>query len=113
KFFFTLWNKAFSGKIARHAFSFVEDGRFPRAQDLYAVFILLYFSKSYFGISDVLINYNFGFGITGAKLYKLSSFERFAQSSKTADGIARFAQARNINDRYERVLDNLRHNLIL
>ncbi len=100
RFFFTLWNKAFRGDLARKAFTQIKDGRFPRAQDLYAVFCLLYFSRTYRGVNDVLLHYHFGHGITGQHLYELPSFERFCQASRVANALRDFVKHHDKWDRY-------------
>lgn len=113
KFFFTLWNKAFQGDLARKAFGFVQDGRFPRAQDLYAVFFLLYFARSYQGISNVLLHYNFGTGITGQHVYELSAFERFCLASRVANAIHDFLTNQGAWKKYSSIVAKIRENLLL
>jgi glycosyltransferase involved in cell wall biosynthesis len=112
KFFFTLWNKMFRADLAKKAFSHIQDGKFPRAQDLYAVFILLYSSRSYMGISDVLLHYHFGTGITGRRVYDISSFERYCQASKVADAIHAFVKDMNVEGKYEGIIAEMRRNLL-
>ncbi len=63
---FSIWNKIYSGKLIKKAFRCIQDGRFPKAQDLYAFFVLSYFAISYLGIPErSFYNYRFGAGITG------------------------------------------------
>ena len=50
---FSLWNKIFNGEICRQAFADVEDGFYPKAQDLYAFFLIAYYSRSYMGLKIV------------------------------------------------------------
>lgn len=113
RFFFTLWNKAFRGDLARVAFGHIQDGKFPRAQDLYAVFVLLHFSRDYQGIADVLLHYHFGHGITGQQEYDLPSFERFCQSSRVANAIRTFLQDQNAWETYKANVARIRKNLLL
>lgn len=40
KFGIELWSKIYKGELCRKAFQMVENGKFPRAQDLYAFFII-------------------------------------------------------------------------
>ena len=54
---FSLWNKIFNGEICRQAFADVEDGFYPKAQDLYAFFLIAYYSRSYMGIENRLYRY--------------------------------------------------------
>lgn len=112
QFFFTLWNKIFRGVLARKAFARIRDGRLPRAQDLYAVFVLLYFSRSYRGIQDVLHHYHFGAGITGNRVYELHRFERFCQGSRVANAIRDFLVYENSLDRYKTIVTKIRKNLL-
>ena len=112
RFFFTLWNKAFKGSLARKAFSYIKDGKFPRAQDLYATFILLYFSKTYKGISNILLNYNFGNGITGRNRYDLTSFKRFCEASKVAEAINDFVDLEKKYKEYGSIVNRIRKDLL-
>src|SRR5690606_2171975 len=108
KFFFTLWNKMIRGELARRAFSKIQDGSFPRAQDLYATFILLHFARSYAGIPDILVNYNFGLGITGNTYYDLTRFRRFCRASAVADALANFVEGNALEGVYGSVVTKIR-----
>lgn len=92
KFRFTLWNKLYTAQLCKKAFSHVQDGNFPKAQDLYAFFILCYYAKSYYGIDEQYYNYRFGAGITGKKKITLEQFERFCTSEWTARAVWMFAE---------------------
>ncbi|MDE6433958.1 MAG: glycosyltransferase [Lachnospiraceae bacterium] len=91
-FRFTLWNKLYTAQLCKKAFSYVEDGNFPKAQDLYAFFVLCYYAKSYYGVREQYYNYRFGAGITGKKKITLDQFERFCTSEWTAKAIQGFAE---------------------
>ena len=56
-FGFSLWNKIYNGQLCRKAFSCIEDGYFPKAQDLYAFFVIAFFAKSSSGIKDKLYKF--------------------------------------------------------
>lgn len=91
KFRFTLWNKLYTASLCKEAFSHVKDGNYPKAQDLYAFFVLCYYAKSYYGIEECFYNYRFGAGITGRQQISLSQMERFCTSEWTARAVQEFA----------------------
>ncbi|MCD7880274.1 MAG: glycosyltransferase [Clostridiales bacterium] len=90
KFSFNLWGKAFRGDLCRKAFSLVEDGSFPKANDLYAMFFLLHLSHSYAGIETPLYHYCFGRGMTGQNVMTLEQFRLHCQSPLVANAIRRY-----------------------
>lgn len=92
RFRFTLWNKLYTAQLCKKAFLYVQDGNFPKAQDLYAFFVLCYYAHSYYGISEKYYNYRFGAGITGKKKITLEQFERFCTSEWTAKAVQTFAE---------------------
>src|SRR5690606_548174 len=96
----------------RRAFSKIQDGSFPRAQDLYATFILLHFARSYAGIPDILVNYNFGLGITGNPYYDLTRFRRFCRASAVADALANFVEGNALEGVYGSVVTKIRRGLL-
>lgn len=93
KYRFTLWNKMYTSELCKEAFSHVQDGNFPKAQDLYAFFVLCYYAKSYYGINQQYYNYRFGAGITGKKEITLEQCERFCTSEWTAKAVQEFADS--------------------
>ncbi len=100
KFSFSLWNKIYNGDICRRAFSFIEDGYFPKAQDLYAFFVIVYFSKSFSGISDQLYHYNFGIGVTGGQYLTLEKFDALLCEYNVYEAIVRFLNSQNVFEEY-------------
>lgn len=76
KYGFNLWNKIYNGEVVRRAFNAIQDGYFPKAQDMYAFMLIAYLSKSYSSISAKLYNYYYGRGITGKKQITLNQFEK-------------------------------------
>ena len=93
RFSFTIWNKIIRGDIARAAFFEVEDGYFPKANDVYAVFFILKHSKSYYGISNALYHYCFGRGMTGHNNVSVESFQLCCQSARVYYAINRYVLA--------------------
>lgn len=74
----TLWNKAFSARLLKYAFSFIKDTYRTLSEDLYISFITFFFAKSYCGISNVLHHYYLGRGVSGH--YNMSRNRFFALS---------------------------------
>lgn len=98
---FSLWDKIYSADVAKMAFSRVQDGPFPKAQDKYAYFLLAYFANTYRGLPDAqLYRYHFGRGVTGHNLLTLTHFERYCSMARVADAIESFLSEENALDRY-------------
>lgn len=108
KFGFNLWNKIYNGNVVRTAFSFIKDGYFPKAQDMYAFALISYFSKSYLGIPDKFYNYKYGTGITGNNNVSLSKFKRIATQMHIIELLYKFIDEQN-PDNFSRHLITLQH----
>lgn len=111
KFRFSLWNKIYEAHFCKEAFQYIQEGNFPKAQDLYAFFVLCYFAKSYYGINENYYNYRFGAGITGRTDLSLGQIERFCQSVFVADAIENFIQDRK-EQQYEEIAKQIRKDLL-
>lgn len=107
KFNYTLWNKIYNGDLCRKAFADIEDGYYPKAQDLYAFFVIAYYAKTYMGIPDVLYNYNFGLGITGGNLLSLEKYDVLLTEKAVWDALNRFLKDREEKQGLEEILDGI------
>lgn len=109
----TLWNKAYSAQLAKTAFEHIEDGAFPRGQDVYAFVVLSYFARSYRGLfENQLYEYNLGAGGDGTQLLSLAEFERFCALRFVSDAVLRFLENQKADKRYFDVWFSLRKQLI-
>lgn len=111
KYRFSIWNKIYKAELCKEAFQYVKDGNFPKAQDLYAFFILCYHAKSYYGIKDKFYNYRFGTGITRSRKLTLSQLDRYCSSLFVAEAIRDFLVDKN-EERYMGIAAELRKNLV-
>lgn len=110
---FNLWNKMYKSEICKKAFSNVEDGFFPKAQDLYAFFIISWFAQSYYGIPEKYYHYGYGRGITGEnKLLSTSDFVRNCSQYRVAEKCKQFLDCQNAWDTYENVWKTIYTNLL-
>ena len=107
KFGFNLWNKIYKGDICRKAFKEMDDGIFPKAQDLYAFFLIAYYSRSYAGIEDCLYHYNFGRGVTGSDHMELSQFHVLLSEVKITAAIESFLIRNNSWQTYEHIIKRI------
>ena len=106
RFRFTLWNKIYSGDIVRKAFSYIKDGSFPKAQDLYAFFLIAHFSKSYAGIPRKLYKYSFGTGVTGKSSLSIPQFEVILTEKRVAEALKCFVKEQNLVE-YTEIVENI------
>ena len=93
RFSYNLCSKLFSRKIARRAFLNVEDGCFPKANDVYAMFFLLQESRRYHGLETPLYHYCFGRGMTGQNSMTIEQFERQCQSARVYRALDKYVTA--------------------
>ena len=107
KFGFQIWNKIYNGQIVRKAFSEVEDGSFPKAQDLYAFFLIAFYSKTYYGIEDELYKYNFGLGVTGRDFIELANYKTLLTEKRIYDVLLRFVDKQGESEKYSDILNNI------
>lgn len=107
KFGFSLWNKIYKGDICRKAFSKVKDGAFPKAQDLYAFFLIAYYSRSYQGIEEALYQYKFGLGVTGRNYITLDNFDILLTEKRVWESLKEFAEQQNQSDKYLSILNKI------
>ena len=111
KFSFNLWNKIYKTKICKEAFKLVENGNFPKAQDLYAFYFIAKLSKSYFGCDNRLYKYNFGLGVTGGDSINYERFEKTVSESWVVNAIKRYNEVTKIDGEKE-IIDTITFNLI-
>ena len=104
---FSLWNKIFNGKICRQAFADVEDGFYPKAQDMYAFFLIAYYSRSYIGIEDRLYRYMFGIGVTGSNYISIPKFDIMMTEKCIWECLVRFIDKKQKHKKYQKILDGI------
>ena len=90
KLAYILWNKIYDGTLARKAFSHVSDGYFIMGEDLYVHAMMLYFAKTYSGITDPLYIYNYGQGLTGNSSMGFSKFSRLCSQLRLMELLYKF-----------------------
>lgn len=112
RFGFTLWNKIYKGDICRRAFECVENGYYPKAQDLYAFFIIAYFSKSYMGIEGRFYNYNFGLGVTGGDGITLKKYDILLTEKRVWEAMTRFIKSKGQMEFYGEILNGIRDHFL-
>ena len=104
---FSLWNKIFNGEICRQAFADVEDGFYPKAQDLYAFFLIAYYSRSYMGIENRLYRYMFGIGVTGSDYISIPKFDVMMTEKQIWECLVRFIDKKQEQEKYKEILDGI------
>ena len=110
-FGFTLWNKIYNGNICRESFAEISDGSYPKAQDLYAFFIIAHHSKSYAGIPEALYKYRFGSGVTGSDIMPFSKYEILLKEKKVSDALSDYVTRKSLDD-YKEIIETIRNNFI-
>ena len=110
-FRFNIWNKLFLTSLCKKAMLRHTDVPLPKAQDLYAFFLIAYYAKSYLGIEDRFYNYSFGGGVSGGRTFNEEKFRRHCTQSNVAYYIIEFLINEKKLDKYYmaayRILNNL------
>ena len=106
KYSITLWNKIFSTKLCKKAFSYISEEYLPKAQDVYTYFIISFFAKSYFGWnSKKYYHYCFGRGTTGASTITLDIFRRYCLQANVVSELKKFALKMNISNDVNEIIE--------
>ena len=112
-FGYQLWNKCYRGDYARRAMAHCPDGYFPKAQDLLAFYVLLYFAESYRGMeTPPLYHYTLGRGITGGARLTRKQITACAAQAKIPAALRDFAREVKGETRCEASLDAVYRRLL-
>lgn len=110
---FSLWNKIYKADVCKKAFSHIADGRFPRANDMYAFFMLAYFAESYRGLPEIVgYQYHYGAGAGGQSKLSRIAFENLCSMGLVADEIRRFLEDEGTFELHKTAYENARKNLL-
>ena len=82
-------------------------GFFPKAQDLYAFFLIAYHCRSYMGIEDKLYKYMFGVGVTGSDYITIEKFDILLTEKKMWECLVRFIDKKQERTKYQEILDGI------
>ena len=108
---FNIWNKLILTSLCKKAMLKHTNDPLPKAQDLYAFFLIAYYANSYYGIEDKFYNYSFGGGISGGRNFTEEKFRRHCTQSNVAYYIIDFLINEKKLDKYYmaayRILNNL------
>ena len=109
---FNIWNKLIKTALCKKAMAYCVDEPLPKAQDLYAYFLIAYFADSYYGIEDKFYNYAFGGGVSGSKEFTEEKFRRHCSQANVAYHIVRFLIDHGALDKHYRAVLHVISNLI-
>ena len=108
---FNIWNKLIESELCKKAMNQCVDVPLPKAQDLYAYFLIAYYANSYYGIEDKLYNYYFGGGVSGGRVFDEKKFIRHCSQADVAYYIVLFLiREKSLNKYYKgvyKVINNL------
>ncbi len=109
-----VWNKIFKGTLCKEAFACVEDGYFPKANDLYSIFFLLYKASSFAGLEVPLYHYCFGRGMTGQNVMSLENFTLHCKSALVWQALKRYCEhlPEEEKEKCEFIVDKIRRNFL-
>ncbi|MCD7729833.1 MAG: glycosyltransferase [Clostridia bacterium] len=108
---FNIWNKLIKAHVCKRAMTDCVNIPLPKAQDLYAYFLIAYYAGSYLGIEDKYYNYAFGGGVSGGRTFTEEKFRRHCSQSDVAYYIIDFLIKNKCLDKYYdaafRIINNL------
>lgn len=101
-FHFQIWNKIYRAELVKRAMENFPDGRFSKAQDAFAFYLIAFFAQSYLGIPErSYYVYGFGRGVTGHQVINRKTIVRYADQALVSQGVRRFLEEQNAFERYE------------
>ena len=99
QFGFQIWNKLLRGDVCRRAMAEFPDGRYPKAQDLMALYIILFYARSYYGAeTPPWYHYRLGVGVTGAEYLTHGQIDALAHQLRVVDGLRAFLESHGALD---------------
>lgn len=96
KYGFNLWNKIYRAELCKKAYRCIGDEPIPKAQDLYAYYMIAAFAQSYCGIEEKYYIYNYGGGVTGSKTYTREGFARHCSQAELIYKLIDFSKDNNV-----------------
>ena len=109
KFGFSIWNKIYDGDIVRKAIKYIDDGYYPKANDLYLFFVVSYFCTSYIGIDTKLYTYNFGAGSISGDNLSPDQFKNILNEYKIIEQLKNFLESVHDSEK-KYIIDNIEKN---
>lgn len=101
QFGYQLWNKLLRGDAVREAMAECPDGRFPKAQDLLAFYLIALRMHSYRGIGgEPLYTYRLGAGITGGATFSRRQIQGYASQALVPNAIDAYLAKKGLTEQY-------------
>lgn len=104
KFDFNITNKIWNAELCRKAFREINNISLVASEDRYIFFVLMYYTKSYMGISEKFYHYNLGIGITGGDIITLENFEKRCSGAKASEMVRQFISQKSDRIKYEKTI---------
>lgn len=112
KFNCNLVNKIWKADICKKAYDKILEGHYVSAEDRYAVFLLCYYAKSYFGVKDKYYHYRLGVGITGGDHLDYKRFESRCKGSIIANIIKTFLEEEHMDIIFKNEYEAFRNDIL-
>lgn len=112
RFGFSLLNKIYSGSVARKAMEELEDIYLTKAEDLYAFFLIAYYSRSYSWLDDKLYRYRFGVGVTGNDYLGLDKYKICLTGKEAVCAIRRFIKEKHEEEKCSAICNTIEDGLL-
>lgn len=109
----SMWNKIYTSKVCKEAFSQIDDSYINMCEDVYGYFMIAWHAKSYFGINSKFYHYNYGRGMTGVvRLYDVKSFDDLCQMSLIITNLKIFLTAKGNCSEWDDVLTQFKEDFM-
>lgn len=112
QFGFSIWNKIYRADIVKRAYAQLPTDKIFKAEDLYAFFVIAFYSQSYFGIENKYYHYRFGAGLTGRSSIEMPAFLAICKQRLVVTRIKEFLYNTQVWDKYENVYNLIYSNLL-
>ena len=103
-FDFNITNKIWRREVCVQAFENAEKIRLVASEDRYIFFLLMYFSKTYYGVAEKYYNYNLGIGVTGGDVLSLDQFEKRCSGAVASELVRKFLEEKGVREKFQKEL---------
>lgn len=108
KMLVNIWNKIYSGELARKVMDEYPEERLDMAQDQLTMFMLLFYARTCGTLQEKLYIYNYGGGVTGRKSFTLKRMQTLGAHGKVLKQIDLFIDRNKAWSRCEKARNAIR-----
>ena len=107
---YNIWNKIYKTSICKQAYSFIKDSYCINGEDMYVLFIILFFTKKYYHIKEYFYAYRVGSGVSTKNNLTKKDFVKYINCHEyVLDKIKYFLIQNNSYSKYHGLLCDIKN----